>query len=307
MGTDYTISIVNQKNKIVDVQLLQHQVDSLLIEVNNIFSNYIDSSEINNINRHLSTKSMNISPEMAEVMGTAIMIYELSGGKFDITIKPLMDIWGFGEDYDTSQFPSDKLIKKTKEYVGFEKLLLKNNTLKKSNKLIQIDLNAIAKGWGVDKISEFIHKRGFNRYMVEIGGEISVSGKNKYNKNWGIGIPIPEYLQSELYTIINLSNLSVATSGSYNNFFNFEDVNYSHIIDPESGYPIKHDLVSATVVTKSCAFADAIATTVMVMGFNEGLNWVQTLPNVECLLIGKAEDDNYTIGKSNGFNFISIE
>jgi thiamine biosynthesis lipoprotein len=303
MGTDYSIFLINQKNKIVDVQLLQHQVDSLLIEVNNIFSNYIDSSEINNINRHLSTKSMNISPEMAEVMGTAIMIYELSGGKFDITIKPLMDIWGFGEDYDTSQFPSDKLIKKTKEYVGFEKLLLKNNTLKKSNKLIQIDLNAIAKGWGVDKISEFIHKRGFNRYMVEIGGEISVSGKNKYNKNWGIGIPIPEYLQSELYTIINLSNLSVATSGSYNNFFNFEDVNYSHIIDPESGYPIKHDLVSATVVTKSCAFADAIATTVMVMGFNEGLNWVRILPDVECLLIGRGEDGNYTTVKSEGFNY----
>ena len=168
---------------------------------------------------------------------------------------------------------------------------------------IKIDLNAIAKGWGVDKISEFIHKRGFNRYMVEIGGEISVSGKNKYNKNWGIGIPIPEYLQSELYTIINLSNLSVATSGSYNNFFNFEDVNYSHIIDPESGYPIKHDLVSATVVTKSCAFADAIATTVMVMGFNEGLNWVRTLPDVECLLIGRGEDGNYTTVKSEGFNY----
>ena len=303
MGTDYTISIINQKNKIVDVQLLQHQVDSLLIEVNNIFSNYIDSSEINNINRHLSTKSMNISPVMAEVMGTAIMIYELSGGKFDITIKPLMDIWGFGEDYDTSQFPSDKLIKKTKEYVGFEKLLLKNNTLKKSNDFLQIDLNAIAKGWGVDKVAEIIHKNGFNSYMVEIGGEIAVSGKNKHNENWEIGIPVPDYLQSELYTTINLSNLSVATSGSYNNYFNFEGVNYSHIIDPESGYPIKHDLVSATIVTQSCAFADAIATTVMVMGFNEGLNWVQTLPDVECLLIGRNEEGNYTARKSDGFNY----
>ena len=303
MGTNYKISIINQSIKSIDVKLLQNQVDSLLIELNNIFSNYINSSEISNINRHLSTKTINISSEMAEVINKSIQINELSNGKFDITIKPFVDIWGFGENYDTSQFPSDKLIKKTKEYVGFEKLLLKNNTLKKSNKLIQIDLNAIAKGWGVDKISEFIHKRGFNRYMVEIGGEISVSGKNKYNKNWGIGIPIPEYLQSELYTIINLSNLSVATSGSYNEFFNFEDVNYSHIIDPESGYPIKHDLVSATVVTKSCAFADAIATTVMVMGFNEGLNWVQTLPDVECLLIGRSEDGNYTTVKSKGFNY----
>ena len=181
MGTLYTISIINQSNKRIDVQLLQNQIDSLLIEINNIFSNYINSSEISNINRHLSTSTINISFEMNEVINTAIQIYELSNGKFDITIKPLVDIWGFGENYDTSQFPSDELIKKTKEYVGFEKLVLKNNTLKKSNKLIQIDLNAIAKGWGVDKVSEFIHKSGFNRYMVEIGGEISVLGKNQYS------------------------------------------------------------------------------------------------------------------------------
>jgi len=303
MGTNYTIFIINQTNKRVDVQLLQNQVDSLLIEVNNIFSNYIDSSEVSSINSHLSTRAINISPEMAEILGTAIMIYELSGGKFDITIKPLVDIWGFGEDFNRSQFPSVELIEKTKESVGFKKLVLKNNTLKKSNNLIQIDLNAIVKGWGVDKVAQFIHKRGFNRYIVEIGGEIAVSGKNKHNKNWEIGIPIPEYLQSELYTTINLSNQSVATSGSYNNYFNFEGVNYSHIIDPESGYPIKHDLVSATIVTQSCAFADAIATTVMVMGFNEGLNWIQTLPDVECLLIGRSEDGNYTTGKSDGFNY----
>ena len=303
MGTNYTISIINQTNKRVDAQLLQHQVDSLLIEVNKIFSHYIDSSEISSINRHLSTRNINISPEMAELIGLSIMMNELSDGKFDITIKPLVDIWGFGEDFNTSQFPSVELIEKTKEYVGFENLVLKNNTLQKLNNLIQIDLNAIAKGWGVDKVAEFIHKRGFNRYMVEIGGEIAVSGKNKHNKNWEIGIPIPEYLQSELYTTIKLSNQSVATSGSYNNYFNFEGVNYSHIIDPESGYPIKHDLVSATIVTQSCAFADAIATTVMVMGFNEGLNWVQTLPDVECLLIGRGEDGNYTTVKSEGFNY----
>ena len=95
----------------------------------------------------------------------------------------------------------------------------------------------------------------------------------------------------------------MATSGSYNNYFNFEGINYSHIIDPESGYPIKHDLVSATIVTKSCAFADAVATTVMIMGFREGLNWVRTLPDVECLLIRRSEDGNYATAKSEGFNY----
>ncbi len=303
MGTDYTISIINKKNKIVDVQLLQYQVDSLLMEVNKIFSTYLDSSEINNINRNLSTQAMHISPEMAEVMGIALMIYKLSGGKFDITIKPLVEIWGFGEDFNTSQLPSFELIHKIKKYVGFEKLMLENNTLQKSNKLIQIDLNAIAKGWGVDKVAEFLHKNGFDSYMVEIGGEIVVSGKNRHNNHWVIGIPIPEYLQSELYTTINISNQSVATSGSYNDYFNIEGINYSHIIDPESGYPIKHDLVSATIVTQSCAIADAIATTVMVLGFHEGINFVQTLPDVECLLIGRTEDGHYTAGQSDGFNY----
>ena len=130
MGTNYTISIINQSNKRVDAQLLQNQVDSLLIEVNNIFSHYIDSSEISSINRHLSTRAINISPEMAEVIGTAIMIYKLSGGQFDITIKPLVEIWGFGEDFNTVLLPSAELIKQTKEYVGFEKLVLKDNTHK---------------------------------------------------------------------------------------------------------------------------------------------------------------------------------
>ena len=120
MGTNYSISIINQSNKRVDAQLLQNQVDSLLIAENNIFSNYINSSEISRINRHLSTKAINISSEMAEVIGEAMLIYELSSGKFDITIKPLVDIWGFGEDFNISPLPSAELIEQTTEYVGFE-------------------------------------------------------------------------------------------------------------------------------------------------------------------------------------------
>ena len=117
MGTHYTISIINHTNKRVDVQLLQDQVDALLIEVNNIFSDYINSSEISSINRHLSTRAINISPEMAEVISTAILINELSNGKLDITIKPLVDIWGFGEDFNTSPLPSAELIANIKDYV----------------------------------------------------------------------------------------------------------------------------------------------------------------------------------------------
>ena len=127
--------------------------------------------------------------------------------------------------------------------------------------------------------------------------------KNKHNKNWVIGIPVPETLKSELFTTITLSNWSVATSGTYANNFTWGNTEYSHIINPETGYPIKHDLVSATVVAKSCTFADAIATSVMVMGFTEGRYWINKLPDVECLLIRKNDSGHYIAMKSDGYNY----
>ena len=303
MGTTYSISIINNNGHSTNSKLMQNQIDSILIDINNIFSHYMPSSELSSINRYCSKEPIEISEEMAEVLNQAAQVYKASKGKFDVTMKPLIDIWGFGPEFNTSKIPSSELLKETKKYVGFEKLLLTNQTLQKTNTLIQIDLNAIAKGWAVDIIGEFIKKFGYTNYMVEIGGEISVSGKNKHNNNWEIGISIPENLQPRLFSTINISNLSVATSGTYNNYFTMDNIEYSHIIDPDSGYPIKHDLVSATILAEKCSYADAIATGVMVMGFYEGLHLVNSLPNVECLLIRKSENGNYTIGKSDGFSY----
>ena len=303
MGTTYSLSIINKSGQSINSKLLHIQIDSILIDINNIFSNYMQSSELSSINRYRSKEPIKISQEMKEILTQSALVHKASKGKFDVTMKPLIDIWGFGPEFNTSKIPSSELLKETKKYVGFEKLLLTNQTLQKTNTLIQIDLNAIAKGWAVDIIAEFIKTFGYTNYMVEIGGEISVSGKNKHNNNWEIGISIPENLQSRLFSTINISNLSVATSGTYNNYFTLDKIKYSHIIDPESGYPIKHDLVSATIVAEKCSFADAIATSVMVMGFNAGLHFVNSLPNVECLLIQKAANGNYTSGKSEGFNY----
>jgi len=303
MGTTYSISIVNKSGQSENSKLLQAQIDSILIDVNNIFSNYIESSELSSINRYRSKKPIDISEEMEEVLIQAAQVYKASKGKFDVTVRPLVDIWGFGPEFNTFQIPSSDLLNETKKYVGFEKILLKNQMLQKLDTLIQIDLNAIAKGWGVDIIAAFIKTVGYTNYMVEIGGEISVSGKNKYNNDWEIGILLPENLESQLFSTITITNLSVATSGTYNNYFTIDSVNYTHIIDPDTGYPIKHDLVSVTIVAEKCSFADAIATSVMVMGFNEGLHFINSLPNVECLLIQKSENGNYTSGKSDGFSY----
>ena len=145
---------------------------------------------------------------------------------------------------------------------------------------------------------------GINNYLIEIGGEILVSGGNiKGSQNWEIGIRTPDNLNDSIYSIIKLSDQAIATSGTYQNYFTLNGIEYSHLINPETGYPIKHEIVSATVIAPKCTDADAIATAVMVKGFDLGLDWINSLQSVEALLIIKNKNGNYSVGKSEGFNF----
>ena len=303
MGTTYQITIIINTNNKVDVLQLQQKVDSLFTKVNNIFSTYIKNSELTQFNNSLSTMPINISPEFSELYEKAVSISLSSDGSFDFTVLPLIKLWGFGQNFNISQIPSYKVIRKILNYSGIDKLEFKNDSLSKKNHHTQIDFSAIAKGWGVDQAALLLDDMGFENYMVEIGGEIMVSGVNNLNSKWTIGISEPEYIASELYASIHITDAAVATSGSYNNYFTLENIDYSHILDPKTGYPIQHDLVSATIVAQDCATADAIATAVMVKGFDEGLSWISNLPNVECLLVKKSDTGEYLTGKSNGFNY----
>jgi thiamine biosynthesis lipoprotein len=307
MGTTYQIIIIiNSNNKVDAIQLqkqLQEKVDSLLTQINIIFSTYIENSELTQFNDSLSTIPYKISPEFLELYEKAVSISLSSDGSFDITVLPLVKLWGFGQDFNISQIPSHKIIQEKLNYLGIDKLEVENDSLRKDNKHTQIDFSAIAKGWGVDQVALLLDDLGFENYMVEIGGEIMVSGLNNFNSKWTIGVLDPEYIASELYAEIHITDAAVATSGSYNNYFTLENIDYSHILDPKTGYPIQHDLVSATIVAQDCATADAIATAVMVKGFDEGLSWIDNLPNVECLLVKKTDTGEYFTGKSSGFNY----
>ena len=307
MGTTYQIIIIiNSNNKVDAIQLqkqLQEKVDSLLIQINNIFSTYIENSELTQFNDNLSTIPYKISPEFLELYEKAVSISLSSDGSFDFTVLPLVKLWGFGQDFNISQIPSHKIIQEKLNYSGIDKLEFENDSLRKENQHTQIDFSAIAKGWGVDQAALLLDDLGFENYMVEIGGEIMVSGLNNFNSKWTIGVLDPEYIASELYAEIHITDAAVATSGSYNNYFTLENIDYSHILDPKTGYPIQHDLVSATIVAQDCATADAIATAVMVKGFDEGLSWINNLPNVECLLVKKTDTGEYFTGKSSGFNY----
>ena len=303
MGTTYQITIIINTNNNVNTTQLQKKIDSLFIKVNNIFSTYIENSELSQFNNKVSTMPIKISPEFSELYKKAASISLSSDGSFDFTVLPLVNLWGFGPEFNNSKIPSKEKINDVMHYTGINKLEFAGGYLSKLNKNVQIDFSAIAKGWGVDRVALFLNNEGFDNYMVEVGGEIRVAGVNNLNSEWNLGISTPESSVAELYTTITITDLAVATSGNYNNYFTLEDSKYSHIINPKIGYPIKHDLVSATIVADECATADAIATAVMVKGFNRGLEWINSLPDIECLLIKKDDSGHYVAGKSNGFNY----
>ena len=199
--------------------------------------------------------------------------------------------------------PDSLAIDSVKQYVNTNKLKLKNQTIQKKEPYIQINLNAIAKGYSVDKISQFFKSKGLYNYMIEIGGEIYVSGYNNENQSWKIGIRNPDIDGNFILNSIQITNKAIATSGVYLDYFSLNGIEYSHLINPQTGYPIKHDLVSAVVIAEDCATADGIATALMVKGFTAGLEWINALENIECILISKKINGQYHIAKSNGFNY----
>ena len=303
MGTTYQITIITHSKNKIDAILLQKRVDSLLTQVNKIFSTYIETSELTRFNDNWSTMPIKISPEFSDLYEKAVNISISSEGSFDITVLPLVKLWGFGPDFTISQIPSQKKIQDLLNISGINQLEFSNDSLRKINQHTQIDFSAIGKGWGVDQVALFLDNQGFENYMVEIGGEIIVSGRNNFNSKWTVGVLAPGNIASELYASIHITDAAVATSGSYNNYFTLRNIDYSHIINPKTGYPIQHDLVSATIVAPDCASADAIATAVMVKGFEDGLRWINTLSNVECLLVKKSDTGEYLTGNSRGFNY----
>ena len=301
MGTSYTILFNTKDGKIFDKSLVKTAVDSLLIEINNKFSTYIDDSEISVFNN--SQDSLVVSNEFIELFTKSLNMHNISKGSFDFTILDIVELWGFGKENKRFQIPKDSTIKVLLNTSCVDNLMLKNNTLYKFDKNLKIDFSAIAKGWAVDRIATMLENLNIMDYMVEIGGEISLSGTNSSDKLWTIGIAYPQNKSDGLMTKINLSNISIATSGTYNNSFWYKGNRYSHLIDPQNGYPIKHDIISATILTHQCANADAIATAVMVKGFDAGLEWINSMPDVECMLIKKDEGGEYIYGKSAGFTY----
>jgi len=267
MGTTYNITLYPAEGTSLDSKQMQRQIDASLKRINQQMSTWIKDSEISLFNKSESTDWYPISAEFAGVVEAAQSISKLSNGAFDITVGPLINLWGFGKDF-TNNNPDDATIEAAKENIGYQKLEIRNSppALKKQIPQLQINLSAIAKGYGVDAIADQLSTMGIDNYLVEIGGEIRASGSKPNKSLWRIAIEKPSTKERSIQQGLLLNNTGVATSGDYRNYFEREGMRYSHTIDPATGKPITHKLASISVLHKSAMMADGLATAIMVLG-----------------------------------------
>lgn len=288
-----TFSIVYEHNEKLDADIFQ-----LLREFDLALSTYIDTSIISKIN---SNKSVKLNELFIDFYNQSKSAFEATDGYFDITVGPLVKAWGFGvaQEFNTDSSSIDSI----KAFVGMDNIWLESEKLVKNDERIYLDGNAIAQGQSVDFIADFLESREIKNYMVEIGGEVRAKGVNKKGSPWRIGIdkPVENAEERELQGIVLLKDRSLATSGNYRKFFEFDGVKYSHSIDPKSGYPKRDKLLSATILTEKCSFADAYATACMVMGYDKATAFVESNDDVEAYFIYADDNGEFKVFQTNGF------
>lgn len=303
MGTSYRIKVVSH---ILDSPShLKKKIDHRLNEINQSMSTFIKTSEISKFNQSTDINQEHyVSDDLLYVMTIAKDIHQLTGGAWDGTLKPLVDEWGFGSKDQNNGIPDGDTIQKILASMGFDFIeITSEGYLRKKKSSITVDLASIAKGYAVDEVSEIIRRNGFSDYIVEIGGEIFASGVRLDGNPWRVGINTPaENAPFDLvYKTVELRNMAMATSGDYRNFFEKNGIRYSHILDPRTGYPVRNGVVSVSILSESCVFADGLATAIVVLGPKAGIELVDQLNNTECFIITENEMGNFTDYISKGF------
>lgn len=270
MGTSYTIVGVNSAG--ADEAELKAAIASTLDDVDQKMSNWNAASEVSAINAHSENTPLALSPDMRTLISAAHDVHQASEGQFDITLGPLIDLWGFGAVKPTSTLPTETEIANAMTAVSQKNMLrLENSMLHKGHPKAAMYLSAIGKGFGVDRIGDTLARFGFTNYMIEVGGDIITSGQNAQGQPWQIAIETPDALTRSVYRVIGVADLGMATSGDYRNYFEKDGVRYSHIIDRDTGRPVTHNTASVTVLAENAMLADAWATALLALGQERGL------------------------------------
>ncbi len=296
-GTYYQIKILSDFHD----DDLANKINRVLSDVNSQMSVFDKASAISQINQAKAGEKMNLSPELGKVMQAAAQVYQESGGAFDVSLGILIDLWGFGAGKHKN--PEAAEIKEALKISGFDKIKFAADYswLKKENSATVINLSAIAKGYGVDKVAELLDAEGYENYVIEIGGEVRAKGyRNNKGEPWNIGINWPASDKKDNIMIVSLSNVSVATSGNYRNFYYEKGKKIAHTISSKSGYPAEVDILSASVFHDSCMYADAYATALMSMNLQEGLAFADKY-NIKAIIFDNEFKPHYSTAAQNVF------
>lgn len=276
-GTIYHITYQSDTN-------YQKEIEAELQKVDNSLSPFNKTSIISRINRNEKVK---VDEMFSEVFQLAEKISRDTDGAFDITVAPMVNAWGFG--FKTGNPPTRQTIDSLRAIVGFHTVSLQDGYVIKKNPKTMLDCSAIAKGYGTDVVARFLKKKGVQNFMVEIGGEIVVNGNSEKLQPWRIGInkPTDDSLNTSqaIQDVVSVSNIAMATSGNYRNFYYKNGKKYAHTIDPKTGYPVQHNILSATVFADNCATADAYATSFMVLGLDGAKKILERHPELCAYLI----------------------
>ena len=298
MGTTYNVKFLPITNNPIEIEENYIIIEKILKDINQQMSTYIPSSEISTFNQLQSTDWFKISEDFSNVLKKSFNYYEMSNGHYDVTVMPLVNLWGFGPEIFESP-PTQALIDSVMIFIGQDLIELENQKIRKKDPRVQIDLSSIAKGYAVDKIFNTLNK--YEDLFIEIGGEIRTRSKNK---DWKIGINTPSItnFENDIELVITLNNLSIATSGNYRNFYIIDDKFYHHEINPKTGYPISSNLGSISIISdKSCLDADGLSTMFYTIEKDLASDMVENLDNIESLSIIVNSDKTFTKVFSSNF------
>jgi len=282
MGTTYSVKLVGPESMLPNNEDLVALAEETFTQINLSMSTYLPDSELSLLNTSSEPDWKKVSPHLFDVLELSQSVSELSQGSFDVTVGPLVNLWGFGPEMRPETIPDEEQLNLIRSQIGYQNLQLdqQSQSVKKAFPGLSMDLSAVAKGYAVDLLARKLVEMGFINMMVEVGGELMLVGRNQKGKKWTIGIETPNYNvldgQKAATQTVKISNKGMATSGDYRNYYEHDGVRYSHTIDPATGKPVTHNLASVTVISDDCASADALATAFSVMGAQKAMAVAET-------------------------------
>ena len=292
MGTYYRVQVAGDELSEERREEVEDAIVGAMEDVNARMSTYLDDSEISRLNRHRDGEPFPVSVETYEVLEAAYQISRRTGGAFDVTVGPLAEAWGFGPETELGTELVVPDVESILDLIGFDQLTLDGTApaILKQHGELHVDLSGIAKGYAVDRVAERLESLGLDEYWVEIGGEVRASGANGRGVPWRLGIERPEMEPGVVQRIVPLDDQAVATSGDYRNYREIDGERFSHLLDPRTGWPIRHKLASVSVFHARCMTADGLATALMVLGEDEGYE-LAVRENLAALFLVRDGDD----------------